>query len=245
MNGVILYEGPSKLDGQPIVVIATGLKNKSNNGKTGDMIQTWILRADIAPTEAVKDGSDYSICGDCIHRGDGTGKGRSCYVTLFQAPLNVYKSYKRGIYPKVDAFTARELFKDRMVRLGSYGDPAAAPFAMWLTATGWAKGWTGYTHQWRTIDAAKWRHLVMASADTIIDMQDAQALGYRTFRVAADAGDKLPKLEVLCPASSEAGYKTDCASCKACMGVSAKAKASIVIAAHGNGANSYKRKLAA
>jgi hypothetical protein len=55
-NGYILYQGPSAIDGKPIVVIATGFASKSNNGKTGDMIQTWIIRQDIAPHLAVKSG---------------------------------------------------------------------------------------------------------------------------------------------------------------------------------------------
>ena len=42
-NGLILWEGPSALDGSPIVVIATGLKRKSANGKIGpDTVQvSW------------------------------------------------------------------------------------------------------------------------------------------------------------------------------------------------------------
>ena len=67
-NGYILYRGPSAIDGKPIMVIATGFANKSSNGKTGDMIQTWIIREDIAPNEAIKSGEDESICGQCIHR---------------------------------------------------------------------------------------------------------------------------------------------------------------------------------
>ena len=73
-SGVILYQGPSLLDGAPIVVIATGLENSSNN-KTGNMIQTHILCADMLPVAAIQEGKDSSICGDCVHRGDGTGKG--------------------------------------------------------------------------------------------------------------------------------------------------------------------------
>ena len=41
-NGYILYEGQSMIDGQDIVVIATGFDKDSKNSKTGDMIQTWI-----------------------------------------------------------------------------------------------------------------------------------------------------------------------------------------------------------
>lgn len=233
-NGVILYEGPSKLDGEPIVVIAVGLKTKSSNAKTGAMVQTYIIRSDQSPIAAVKSGADVSICGQCPHRGDGTGKERSCYVTLIHGPARVYDGYLRGIYPKVSAFEARELFADKMIRLGTYGDPVAAPLAMWSVATKKAAGWTGYTHQWRDIDPA-WSKLVMASADSVEDMTAAHALGYRTFRVTPDANENIKGLEVICPASEEAGKKTECFECKACMGTAAKAKVSIQIAAHGTG----------
>ena len=103
-NGYILFEGPSAIDGKPIVVIATGFANKSANGKTGDMIQTWIIREDIKPNDAVKSGDDESICGQCIHRpalkAAIQAKGEKhirCYVKVWQAPLVVWKAYKRGI----------------------------------------------------------------------------------------------------------------------------------------------------
>ncbi len=234
-NGVILYEGKSQLDGAPIVVIAVGLKNKSTNTKTGAMIQTYILRQDMSPLEAVKVGADASICGDCRHRGDGTGKDRSCYVTLVHGPRGVYAAYKKGAYPKATAAQATELFANRMVRLGAYGDPAAAPLSIWSWSLAKAAGWTGYTHQWRTIVGEGWKKLVMASADSVEDMAAAHAKGYRTFRVTPDANENIKGLEIVCPASEEAGKKTECFECKACMGTSAKAKVSIQIAAHGTG----------
>ena len=46
-NGAIIYRGPSLLDGKPIVVIAVGLNSSSKNRKTGNMLQTYILRDDI------------------------------------------------------------------------------------------------------------------------------------------------------------------------------------------------------
>ena len=64
-NGFVIYEGPSLIDGAPIVVIATGLVRKSRNPKTGWMIQTWIMRADIAPNIALRKRLDRSVCGDC------------------------------------------------------------------------------------------------------------------------------------------------------------------------------------
>src|SRR4051794_26776622 len=44
--------------------------------------------------EALKDGSDRSVCGDCVHRtADGAG---SCYVNVAQAPQSVYHAWQRG-----------------------------------------------------------------------------------------------------------------------------------------------------
>lgn len=241
--GVILYEGPSKLDGAPIVVVATGLAKASRNAKTGAMVQTYILRADMHPLDAVKSGADASICGDCIHRGDGTGKGRSCYVTLIHGPRSVWEGLQRGCYPKVDAFTASRLLEGKMVRLGTYGDPAAAPRAMWTVALSKAAGWTGYTHQWRRIEA-DWSRLVMASADSVADMDAAHALGYRTFRVTAEPFANLKGREAVCPASEEKGKVASCVSCRACMGTSGKARVSIQIAAHGTAKGHFVRRAA-
>ena len=245
-NGVVIYRGPSELDGKPIVVIATGLAKASSNSKTGgDLIQTWILREDLSPTEAVNSGADESICGDCIHRGqivDGKNVGRSCYVTIFQAPLNVWKSFHRGIYPT--AIDLASTFEGRAIRLGSYGDPAAVPAEVWEEVTRHATFWTGYTHQWRKVPVifAQW---CMASADTPQDQAFANAMGYRTFRVRSLA-DPVLAGEVICPASEEAGRKVTCSLCKACGGNGAKAKANIVIAAHGAASkvNAFARRAA-
>lgn len=240
-NGVILYEGPSLLDGAPIVVIAVGLRQASTNSKTGAMVQTYILRRDVPPIEAVKQGLDESICGNCRHRGDGSGKERSCYVTLMHGPRGVYQAYQNGRYERLRFLEQPSLlFKGRMVRLGTYGDPAAVPHGLWKGLLVVAAGWTGYTHQWRTIDPS-WAELCMASVDSEQEMHEAHALGYRTFRVTPGPFENIRGKETVCPASEEAGRKTTCLECRACMGTSAKAKVSIQIAAHGIG----KRHVAA
>lgn len=237
-NGYILYEGPSLLDGAPIVVIATGFESASANGKTGDMIQTWIIRSDIAPHHAVKTGDDASICGQCIHRPGMRAQVLAsgapfvpCYVKTFQAPLSVYNAYKRGRYPHATLAEIASLCAGRMVRFGSYGDPAAAPIAIWEAAASEALGWTGYTHQWRTIGAG-WARLVMASADSLADMAGAHAMGYRTFRVTERAFENVKGKETVCPASKEKAAVTNCAACRACMGTSGKARVSVQIARH-------------
>ena len=103
MKSGIIYNGPSLLDGKPIVVIAT---YSNRNRKTGAVLQTYILRSDINPLEASKTGADFSICGSCPMRGEVTtdparkiAKGRRCYVNLGQGVLIVFKAFVRGVYP--------------------------------------------------------------------------------------------------------------------------------------------------
>lgn len=235
-NGAILWEGPSVLDGSPIAVIATGLTDRRvRNQKTGDMIQTWIMRADMDPHDATKSGDDAAVCGQCPHR---PALGGACYVNVFQAPKSVWNTYKRGRYPHMAPEEAAEALAGHMVRLGSYGDPAAAPFELWATVVAKAQGRTGYTHQWRTCDP-RFATLVMASVDTPAEGLQARSKGWRTFRVRDGSEPLQPKAEFICPASAEAGYRTDCASCRACGGNGAKAKASPVIIAHGNKARRF------
>jgi hypothetical protein len=237
-NGYILYEGPSAIDGAPIVVIATGFANSSANAKTGDMIQTWIIRSDIAPHHAVKSGDDASICGQCPHRpamrDTVTASGEAfvpCYVKTFQAPLSVYNGYQRGIYPRATMADIASLCEGRMVRFGSYGDPFAAPIGIWQAAASKALGWTGYTHQWRKA-GTDWARLVMASADSLADMLAAHKRGFRTFRVTAKPFENVKGLETICPASKEKAAATNCATCRACMGTASKARVSVQIARH-------------
>ena len=246
ITGFVFYRGPSMLDGAPIVAIATGLGKASRNSKTGHLIQTWIIRADQSPIEAINSGSDASICGDCQHRGavvDGRNVNRSCYVTVFQAPLSVYKTLQRGRYPELAPHTGAELLRDATVRLGAYGDPAAVPFHVWQALLAFAGSHTGYTHQWRHYPELA--AYCMASCDTAVERAQSKLLGWRTFRVRM-AGDAVQAREVVCPASKEAGARTNCAACRACGGHTAKAKADIVIIAHGAApkVNAFHRRAA-
>lgn len=237
-NGAIIYEGASALDGAPIVVIVTGLRVRSANLKTGDMLQTWILRSDVPPLEAAKTGADVSICGDCRHRPINQG---TCYVNIGWGVSNIWKAYKAGTYPKVLHTRLPDLGADRMVRLGSYGDPAAVPLTYWRHLTMRAAGWTGYTHQWASdaLDPA-FKDFFMASVDSEEEARTARKHRWRTFRVRSAAAPLTDRYEIACPASKEAGAKTDCASCKACMGQRAKARVNIAIVAHGGRARQFK-----
>lgn len=236
-NGLIVYEGPSAIDGAPIVVILTGLADSSANEKTGALIQSWILRADVEPHVALKTGDDASVCGQCPHRPilvQRTGDA-PCYVRVGEAPLSVYRAFARGYDPRATSVDqVAKALSGRRLRIGSYGDPAAAPVALWQTLTSLSAGHVGYTHQWQSVgfDHASWAPLVMASADSADEAQQAQSLGMRYFRVSIGV-DKAP-LEVTCPASAEGGRKTQCDSCMLCAGTSKQAR-SIVIADHAAG----------
>ena len=236
---VIIYDGPSQLPGDgetPIVAILTGLNKRSSNPKTGDMLQTWILVRDSHPSEALKSGDDYAICGDCIHRPNG-GK-RTCYVNIM-GPASVWRSFQKGGYESVDPDEAGEIVSGRKVRLGAYGDPAAVPASVWRSLIANVKTFTGYTHQWR--DCPDISDLCMASCETHDDVLDAQALGYRTFRVMPK-GEDPTRQELVCPSSAEMGRRVTCADCGLCAGAmrhKPRVVPGIAITVHGNAANSY------
>ena len=237
-NGRIVYQGPSQLDGSPIVVIAIGFKSGSKNSKTGDMIQTYILRSDMTPVEAIRSGDDAAICGDCKHRGtvaDGKNTGRTCYVNTGQGPTIVFKTWLAGGYPMFTVGT--DSAEGRVVRLGTYGDPAAVPVWVWTMLLRGAVGHTGYTHQWDKPGIIEdFKLLTMASADTVEEAQRAQSAGWRTFRVAMrgeEHGRRAQLREAVCPASEEAGRVLQCHECLACGGKATGRHGSIVIQAHG------------
>ncbi len=210
------WAGPSELDGAPTVCIFTGFGRASANVKTGPMIQTWILRADIDPLRASSTGEDRSVCGDCPHR---WALGGQCYVTLHRAPLQAWRTWRAGRYQEIDrqAIVGGAL-AGRKLRLGAYGDPAAVPYRIWAdcVAFGRLAGWTGYTHQWRR--ARHLRHVVMASVDSAIEQVEAQSAGWRTFRVAGRGDARRLDREMACPASAEAGHRLACDACMACDG---------------------------
>ena len=247
-NTFEIYRGPSLIDGQPIVVLA---QVGSRNRKTGDMVQTFILRSDVDPITASRTGQDASICGSCPHKGlahdgaNGTASGRTCYVTLAHAPLIKYKSMKRGIY---NTATGHEAIKavgfGRMIRIGTYSDGAAVPSYIWDSLCEGAAGWTAYTHQGNYKTAATDPKRYMTSAESIIQAEAAWQRGERTFRVIADVSEVAKGKEILCPASKEAGERVQCDQCKLCAGASINAK-SIAIVAHGSSARAAKELVAA
>lgn len=205
-----VYEGPSLLDGSPIIVSVTGHQTPSTNSKTGPMAQAYIMLRDIPPHEAVKTGADASICGDCIHRCG------SCYVLTHQGPLATWNATSKDLQcASRIGFQA----KYRGLRLGAYGDPAAAPTWVWRNLTRGVRRYTGFTHQWRHCDPElmQW---CMASVESEDEAAEAQALGWRTARTKLHT-DPIAANEVQCPHET---HGVTCQQCGLCAGTSVAGK---------------------
>jgi hypothetical protein len=222
---MILWQGKSRFNPtQNISVVAI---TKTDNVKTGDMIQTFI----IPEAEFVKredEANRQIVCGDCPFL-----KAHACYVNLAFPVLAVWNKLRTKGYPKLDLNT----FKDRAVRMGSYGEPVLIPFQLFVKVVNTARMWTGYTHAWQNKWAQRYRKYLMASVHTVADKDTANKMGWRTFRVIKSLDQQLPD-EVICPASKEyhekAGKKMACAECKLCCGTSSRSPKNVCIVAHGS-----------
>jgi hypothetical protein len=229
-KGFIIDRGLSPIDGQPYVAILT---LESNNRKTGNMAQVWILCEDINPVEAVKTGKDVTICGNCPHRKQQDGS-RSCYVNVGQGPNSIWKAYKRGSY--VDATKSMDAWdnmsqavSDKRIRWGAYGDPSVVKPGIVNLISSYCQGHTGYTHQWRNEFAQAFKGTFQASCDGFQDYLDATAHGWKTFTVVHK--NATPNYAKQCPATVE-NSAAQCATCKLCDG----ARVDVFVHAHGTGA---------
>ena len=252
---MIAWEGPSRIDGEPVVLIVTGLDGSSNNPKTGPMAQGWILLRDVSPLAGLSTGADVSICGGCRHRPrdanvdrsrlvngelESYGWGRrSCYVNPMGLQT-VWRTYREGKYPELDP----DAFDGKLLRMGGYGDPAAVPIAVWQLLLSRCADWTGYTHQWRNGRFQRLRRYCMASVDTSEEAARARERGWRTFRVLSET-DRAGHVEDVCPASPEGGHTKTCAECLQCngRGWGDEHGPHVAIRAHGSGVVHFEQRL--
>jgi hypothetical protein len=239
---MILYQGPSRIDGSPIVAIAT---IDSANPKTADMVQVWIIRSDMHPSEAIKLGKDNAICGECPQRWN---KGGGCYVIVANGPAAVYRRFATGDGYQDENHIRRvtKALVRQPIRLGAYGDPTAVPFEVWeeLIAQG-CHLWTGYTHSWHLAENQEYRQLLMASCDSQAEARKAKAMGWRFFLVQKDIkglqADPLLGSVVECLNTSK--RRLTCDECGACDGTRADSRSinatSIVVEVHGFKRNKF------
>lgn len=230
VNGFAPYRGPSEIDGKPIKAIFTGTIDPSQNKKTNDMLQLFILAEASKPSDAIRNGDDVSVCGECIHRPIKVAEAKAkattqaeidavaapCYVEVGKAPNAVYKA----TYPDHG-----EAKRKPPARFGAYGEPTAVPYEIIAGYT--ENGHTGYTHRWRECDQ-RFRQYLMASVDTPAEYAEATTMGWRTFRVRKP-WEPVFSGEAICPASEEAGQRTTCNKCLLCAGTSKQAKNIVII----------------
>lgn len=224
-TGYILWQGASRLVPSRKVVAIVTMATK--NGKTGAMPQVWILDTRQAPHTAHKRRTVASraICGDCKH-----GDLQSCYVAWHNAPLSVWRKFKRGGYRQAPLSVWRTL-RAQGVRMGAAGDPAALdPRVLQVL-----KPATAYTHQWNKPEHQSLAQWAMASTDTPQEQAMARALGWRQFQVAVES-DPLPSRSIPCPSAQG----VQCVTCKLCSGNTRAGAKDIQIPAHGPPAKRYR-----
>ena len=222
-NSYVIHRG--LVNGQRFVVIASGLLRPSHNVKTGDMVQIWFLLEDTNPVAVMQSGLDSAtVCQGCPF-----AAGNGCYVNLGQAPLAIWKAFKRGNIPDLDPKDYTEKFSRRKVRFGAYGNPTLLPIAKVKAIAKASAGWTGYFHNWRDMEPAKrsaYNDYFMASTETASSLELAKSLQLRVFHVSPIQ----PENTVECLSDSKG---LTCAQCQLCQGWSKPAK-SIWINPHGS-----------
>lgn len=205
---MIAWTGPSEYDGAPLAVVINGIATPSKNRKTGPMAQTWIIRSDVHPHEAVTTGADASVCADCVFR-PAMDSGMRCYLNMVRSgPGQAYKMlpfYKPMDWSKLE---------HKKTRIGAYGNPSAVPLSFFDNFD--FHRVTSYEHNWRNCDPA-YSEFSMASVSSPEEREEAKARGWRTFRVRMPGDPVLPG-EAQCPGSKEMGYRLTCAECMVCNG---------------------------
>ncbi len=237
----VVYRGPSRYTGEPIVAILTGTANDSANTKTGAMAQLWILNATEAPSEAQNTGADRAVCGECPMRPKMVREARAngadphdtprCYVRMLRGPNSTWKANRDTAVDLEGAIQALQA-NPRMLRFGAYGDPAALPLALVEALSEAVNGrTTGYTHAWAHPQAQELAPYLMASVGNEAQARLAWSLGWRTFRTMPKGAQAMTPLEAVCPFATG---KVQCADCGMCNGMpdASNRRKSITIEVH-------------
>jgi len=240
-TSVVLWAGPSALDGTPIMAVAMRAgADSSQNGKTGDMVQIAIMRQDMSPAEAYAAGLDGAVCPEyCVHISKARGGWGTCYVnkarlrSAWERAVSLVKAGKVG--------APKGFFRGAYVRIGNEGDGAAVPLHVWEAIASEASGHTAYTANWRNLGPG-WSRLFMASVSTSAEALRARSLGWRFFASSMapsqDAG--LAEISRLCPSDS---HGLSCLACRKCDGTDkGEKRPSVWIPGHGAVGAAFRRK---
>ena len=228
------------LEGNNIFVVRKG---KTTNAKISDntaLVQTYTFSYDQWKLATTSKGFgikkffalDASNCLDCpfsLSNGDG-----GCYTHKFQQYvgfLALLRSIKTEDLSPFNDLKFKQLIKMSMntyVRFGTYGEPSLIDKNVVAGMVAVAKSWTGYTHQWQKPWAQPYGDYFMASVHNQTEARKARTKSYRSFIASKDNTESA----VSCPASKEAGFKSNCAACGLCSGIIGKGKKDIKILQH-------------
>lgn len=227
--------------GDNIFVISKG---KTSNKKISDgkkLVQTYTFSKSQYELATTSKGFgmkkffalDKSNCLDCKFSGN-QGEG-GCYTHKFNQYvgfLSMLRSIKADqLTPlnesKIDAILDMTL--DTYVRFGTYGEPSLMSLSLVEAMTQNSSNWTGYTHQHNKRFAKGYKHFFMASTHTEEEASNRSEDGWRSF-IALEKGTDAKA--VSCPASSEAGFVSNCAKCSLCSGASGKGNKNVKILIH-------------
>lgn len=219
MPGYILWQGPSRLNGEEVVLIAT---SPSVNDKTGDMVQYWIVPACNHPVE-----NDEAVCSGCWFR-----EQNICYVVTGHSVNNIWNKYHKGGYLEQEPELFRKLHA-KPDRFGAWGDPSAVPARVWKQLAR-DELFTGYTQHWQKPQFQDMKHLCMASCHTKAQVTKAKELGWTPYYAYEPGGEYEGAIE--CPY-----YENKTTQCRECL-LCNPAKGKIIQAPmHGSKAVSWIR----
>lgn len=158
-----------------------------------------------------------------------------CYVLTFHGPRSVYNG-KTDLTRETD----KALKEGQGFRFGSYGDPTAVPLNVWKDLMEKADYSTGYTHQWRETYAQEYKGVLQASCNSIEEVIEARAMGWKVFATWKDIEKKdfqdAGILVTQCPSDPTLPSKRTCEECRLCDG----RRADIFIKPHGATKNKIK-----
>lgn len=178
---------------------------------------------------------DKNNCLDCPYsKNSGSGK---CYTHKFNQYMGFLSSLRSIIKKNIEIKTLNKttfddivnLCKDTFVRFGAYGEPVLMPFELVQSMANNAKNYTGYTHQYRRKFAHKFSAYFMASTHGMNEINLAEKIGFRAFNSQLNNNNINA---VICPASKESNYKSNCFTCSLCSGKLGKGKKNIKILIH-------------
>jgi len=209
--------------------VITGFKTKSNNRKTGEMVQTYLLDKATLTSEPKVFGAKCAAC----------PMVSKCYVN--HDKMSVRRTIKKLLNGENTSYKFSSLdevlplLRGERVRLGTYGDPSALPLEDMKKICETSDGWTGYTHFFKEIDS-NYSLYLMASVESLGGELLAHTLGYLTFRVLLKEDETLEvgakSIQCLNVPNDKTLVSLQCVDCLLCSGTSGRGKKSVYIEEH-------------